>query len=141
MAGGGGASHVPQQQEEMRLRDWIQEMRHERRRLEDKLLMGDSHVRRVNRDLHRPSVGLTSHRPPGHPGGPSRLEWRRSMWSHNLISHLTLIALSTHTGHACLGDARRPREAGAGAFSAARHAGGRHGVHGGHAAQCEGARC
>lgn len=43
VSGGGGGSRL-QQQEEARLRDWIQEMRHERRRLEDKLLMGDSHV-------------------------------------------------------------------------------------------------
>ena len=33
-----------QQQEEERLRSWVQELRHERRRLEDRLLMGDSQV-------------------------------------------------------------------------------------------------
>ncbi len=33
--------------EEERLREWIQEMRRERRRLEDKLLMGDSQVMRI----------------------------------------------------------------------------------------------
>ena len=42
LAAGGGRV---QQQEEERLRNWIQEMRHERRRLEDRLLMGDAHVR------------------------------------------------------------------------------------------------
>lgn len=42
--GGNGSGSRVQQQEEERLRNWIQEMRHERRRLEDKLLMGDTHV-------------------------------------------------------------------------------------------------
>lgn len=34
-----------QQQEEGRLRAWVQQLRHERRRLEDKLLMGDPQAR------------------------------------------------------------------------------------------------
>ncbi len=39
------ASSVVQQQEEERLKSWIQELRHERRRLEDRLLLGDPQVR------------------------------------------------------------------------------------------------